>query len=155
MSNIFNRSIPLTENPFKSGTRDYTSKPIAYGMDNSQFSAPWQKDDFAEKNFAAEQTFRSTGPELKKDVKPFVGQLPYSTTPRSYTYPVMQMVPEQTRVSRVCFNEAVENSGPWYLRHWQIWDNAPFLPSLGDVTKDPRYGIQTKGFTTEYMKLPK
>lgn len=154
--NIYQRdAIPLQENPFKSGTRDYTSKPIPYGMDAGSFQAPWQQGDFPDESFAAEQAFRQNAPELKKDIRPFVGQLPYATTPKSYVNPMLQMIPEQTRTSRVCFNEALENSGPWYLRHWQIWDYAPFLPSMGDVTKDPRYGIQTKGFTTDYLKLPR
>jgi len=152
--NIYQRpSIPLQENPFQSGTRDYTSKAIAHGMDRTQFAAPWQQGDFP--NVVTEQQFRYNVPELKKDVRPFVGQLPYTTTPKSYIDPGHRMIPESTQVSRVCFNEALDNSGPFYLRHWQIWDYAPFLPSNGDVGKDPRYGIQTKGFTTEYMPLPR
>ena len=154
--NIYQRPpVPLQENPFRRSTRDQTSRPIAYGLDQTPFAAPWQQDDFPSQSFAAEQAFMSTAPELKKDVRPFTGQLPYATTPRSYMNPGMQMIPETTRVSKVCFNEALENSGPFYLRRWQIWDYAPFLPSIGDVTKDPRYGIQTKGFTTEYMRLPR
>ena len=156
--NIYQRSpVPLQDNPFQNTRSDKTSKVIPYGMDAGGFSAPWQQNDFPDASYQAEQTFRDIGPELKKDIRPFEGQLPYSTTPRSYLNPAMQMVPQQTRIanSRVCFNEALDNSGPWYLRHWQIWDNAPFLPSVGDVTKDPRYGIQTKGFTTDYMKLPR
>lgn len=155
--NIHQRdAAPMQINPYVRSTRDYTSKPIAYGNDNGQFSAPWQQGDFTEKNFDAEQLFRETQPEKQK-VRPFVGQLPYSTTPRSFLNPVTQLIPEQTRSSRVCFNEALEKSGPWYLRHFQLWDtpNAPFLPSAGDLSKDPRYSIQTKGFTTEYMKLPR
>ena len=86
--------------------------------------------------------------------KGFQGQLPYLTSPRLYNTGVQErMIPEDTRVSKVCFNEALEKSGPWYMRYWQIWDYAPFLPSIGDVTKDPRYGQQTRGFTTEYKKL--
>jgi hypothetical protein len=84
----------------------------------------------------------------------FSGQLPMATSPKLYGGDVQdRMIPEETRVSKVCFNEALENSGPWYLRHFQIWDYAPLLPSIGDVTKDPRYGQQTRGFTTEYKKL--
>lgn len=153
--NIYQRSgVPMQENPFKDSQRDRTSTTIPYGLDRSSFAAPWQNDDFPDSSFAAEQSFRSTAPELKKDVRPFVGQLPYATSPKTWVNPGIQMIPEQTRVSRVCFYEALDNSGPFYLRQWPIWDYMPFLPSIGDVTKDPRYGIQTKGFTTEYMKLP-
>lgn len=154
--NIYQRDpIPLQENPFTDSRRDRTSQTIPYGLDRTTFGAPWQENDFPDASYAAEQTFRSTAPELKKDVRPFVGQLPYATTPKTWVNPMIQMIPEQTRVSRVCFNEALDNSGPFYLRQWQIWDYAPFLPSAGDVTQDPRYGIQTKGFTTEYLKIPR
>jgi len=110
-------------------------------------------DDYTSVNFDADQQFKFTAPELKKDLRPYTGQLPYRTTPRSWEHKGNQMIPEPTRVSKVCFNDALENSGPWYLRHWQIWENAPFLPSIGDISKDPRYGMQTKGFTTEYKKM--
>jgi len=154
--NLYQRpGIPLQENPFKSGQRDATSKPIPFGMDKSVFGAPWNGQDFPDSSFAAEQAFRSQAPQMKMDLRPFEGQLPYSTVPKNYLNPGMQMIPEQTRVSKVCFNEALDNSGPWYLRHWTIFDYAPFLPSVGDVSKDPRYGIQTKGFLTDYMKLPR
>src|SRR6476619_6216067 len=106
-TNIFQKSPPpLQENPFKSGKRDYSSQPIPYGNDRSVFNASWQDGDFSDASFTAEQQFRSNAPEMKMDVRPFEGQLPFSTTPRSYLNPGMQMIPEQTRVSKVCFNEA-------------------------------------------------
>jgi hypothetical protein len=154
--NIFQRDpIPLRPNPFTDSRRDGTSKPIAHGLDRAIFDAPWQKNDFPDAAFNAEQQFQSIAPTLKRDVRPFVGQLPYATTPKMWITPGERMIPAPTRVSRVCFNEAVDNSGPFYLRRWQIWDNAPFLPSAGDVANDPRYSIQTKTFTTEYNELPR
>jgi hypothetical protein len=115
--------------------------------------AQFTTGDFPSAAFEADQQFKNLTPGVKRTFNPWQGQLPYSTTPRTYENPMLQMIPEPTRVSRVCFNDALEKSGPWYLRSWQPWENAPFLPSVGDVTKDPRFGEQTKGFTTEYKKL--
>lgn len=125
---------------------------VVHKTANDQFGSLMQ-GDYSSVNFDTEQQFKFNPPGMKKDARPYVGSLPYRTTPRSWEHKGIQMIPETTRVSKVCFNDAVENSGPWYLRHWQIWDNAPFLPSMGDVSKDPRYGMQTKGFTTEYKRM--
>lgn len=113
----------------------------------------FHRQDFSTVNFNAEQDFRYKAKDNKKDVRPFVGSLPFRTTPMSKIMPTHRMIPESTRVSRVCFNDALEQSGPFYLRQWPIWDHLPFLPSTGDVSKDPRYGQQTKGFTTEYKQM--
>jgi len=80
-------------------------------------------------------------------------QLPYQTSARSYDTPELQLIPQQTRVNRVCLNDQYDRDGPAYLRTFQIWDNAPIKPSAGDVTKDPRYGVLTKSFTTSYTTL--
>ena len=81
------------------------------------------------------------------------GQLPYATLPRSIKKVTSErMIPLDTRMecSRSCWNEALAQSGPFYLRHWQIWDNAPFKPSSGDVSIDPRYGANTRQFTKSF-----
>lgn len=140
--------------------RNDISRVIPFGMDANVFSAPWQEQETKDRNsaayYGAESIFRDSVSGVKRKRDPYVGALPYSTTPKTYVDPMIRMVPEPTRVDSVCFKEALERSGPFYLRHWQIWDNAPFLPSNGDVAIDPRYlSAQTKGFTTEYQKLPR
>ena len=147
-------AFPLQENPYQNYYQDTSSRPIANGMDPSVFRTQWGNDDFSSAAFDAEQTFLRTRSGVRKDRRSqFQGQLPYATTPKQWIMPQKQMIPETTRISRACFNEALDESGPFYLRHWQIWDYAPFLPSNGDVTQDPRYGMQTKGFTTDYIPL--
>lgn len=81
-----------------------------------------------------------------------VGALPYATAPRLKRKPTDRMVPIDTksRFSRVCWNDCIDNAGPHYLRWWQIWDYAPFLPTNGDIALDPRYGLDTKKFTEPY-----
>lgn len=129
---------------------------VYHKTDNDVFGT-LMDNDYSAVNFEADQRFKSSvsGVKQNKKSQQFEGQLPYRTTPRSWeNRPTpTQMVPEVTQVSKVCFNEALDNSGPWYLRHWPLWENAPFLPSIGDVSKDPRYAIQTKGFTTEYKQM--
>lgn len=135
-------------------------KPISYFKEREEtqhhqydntFSDLLQAD-MKKRNMDVENKFRNIQQGTKRSTVPFSAQLPYNTTPRARGFS-QRMIPESTRVSRVCFNEALENSGPFYLRHWPIWENAPFLPSVGDVSKDPRYGMQTKGFTTAYRQL--
>ena len=82
------------------------------------------------------------------------GQLPYATTPRTFATPGQdRLVPFSTRdnCTRFTFNEQVASQGPFYLRHWQIFDNAPFKPTAGDITKDPRYNFMTKGRLADYQ----
>jgi len=140
--------------------RNDLSRVIETGMDANVFRAPWQDQETKDRSsyYSVEQEFREQVTGVKKShTNQWEGQLPYQTTPKSNVHTAIQMIPEyRNPVNRVCFREAVDNSGPFYLRHWQIWDNAPFLPSNGDVTLDPKYmSEQTKGFTTEYHKLPK
>jgi hypothetical protein len=138
--------------------RNDVSQVIPFGMDANVFNAPWQEQEIKDKltYYGTEQQFRKNVSGVKRKNDPFVGQLPYMTTAKTYVNPMIQLIPQSTQINRVCFNEALANSGPFYLRHWQIWDNAPFLPSNGDVTLDPKYmSAQTKGFTAEYQKFPK
>lgn len=138
--------------------RDDISQPIPYGMDTGVFSAPWQQSEIQDRraNVDIETKFQENVPGVKRSTDRWEGQLPYSTTPKAYGTPGLQMIPQSTRIDAVCFREALDNSGPFYLRHWQIWDNAPFLPSGGDVSLDPKYhSMQTKGFTSSYLKLPR
>lgn len=129
------------------------SRQINYDQSGNDFSG-FINADYTNENLEAENKFRYSQLSGKKGwQRPYSSQLPYRTTPKTYIQPEYQMIPESTRMSRVCFNEALDKSGPFYLRQWPIWDNAPFLPSVGDVTKDPRYGMQTKSFLTEYRKI--
>lgn len=88
------------------------------------------------KNYDVAATFKQQS--FGRD-RMMTGSLPYATSPRLKRTPVQRMVPMDTRVPRGEWNEALARSGPFYYRHWQIWDNAPFLPSRGDITLDPRY----------------
>ena len=116
----------------------------------NEFSADISSD-FSNINYEADSQLRYTKPDNKRDVPRYSTQLPYLTTPHMVSTSNQQMIPKVGQFSRICFNDALAKSGPFYLRSWQIWDNAPFLPSLGDVTKDPtRMAEQTKGFSTEY-----
>lgn len=105
--------------------------------------------DPRKRNFDVEMSF---WPKFGTD-RMNVGALPYSTAPRLRRRPIERLMPidTKTRFSRACWNECVNNAGPYYLRYWQIWDYAPFLPSRGDVSIDPRYtGLTTKTFTEPY-----
>jgi hypothetical protein len=82
-----------------------------------------------------------------------VGALPYATAPRLRRHPTDRFMPmdTKTRFSRACWNECVNSAGPHYLRYWQVWDYAPFLPSRGNVAIDPRYtGMPTKSYTAPF-----
>ncbi|RKP33268.1 hypothetical protein BJ085DRAFT_31414 [Dimargaris cristalligena] len=126
--------------------------PVHNNFTSDEFGSP-QIADYGKRNFDTEQAFRDTAPSSQSGVRQFSGQLPYATTPRSFENPMTKIIPQPTKMGKVCFNDALDKAGPFYLRQWQIWENAPFIPSLGDVTKDPRYAIQTKGFTTEYTRI--
>src|SRR6478609_2746692 len=81
------------------------------------------------------------------------GSLPYTASPRYRRNMSDRMIPEDTKMSwsRSCWNECLNQAGPWYLRHWQIFDYAPFVPTLGDIVADPRYGtVYTKKTTQTY-----
>ncbi len=80
------------------------------------------------------------------------GSLPYATSPRLKRAPLQRMVPMDTRVPRGEWNEALARAGPFYYRHWQIWDNAPFLPSNGDLALDPRYNSNQMRPSTTTLK---
>ena len=112
-----------------------------------------QNDGF---DINVDQQFRNGGSLINDNfVRRDEMQLPYSVgSRRTFVNPNLYMIPETTQVSRSCFNEALNNSGQFYLRWWTPFDNAPFLPSNGDTDKDPRYlGVQTKSFTSEYLPL--
>lgn len=79
------------------------------------------------------------------------GTLPYATSPRLKRAPLQRLTPEDTRVPRGEWNEALARAGPFYDRWWQIWDYAPFKPSNGDIALDPRYNSnQMRCFTSGY-----
>jgi hypothetical protein len=121
-------------------------KPIKY-IENV-----WGQDIRMDKNKRNFETEMSFWPKFGRD--PLItGALPYTTSPRLRKNPVDRMMPVDTRVSRSCWREALAQAGPHYLRHWPIWDSLPFAPSSGDVTKDPRYGVDTRRFTKPYRSL--
>lgn len=128
---------------------------------DNQYNAMTEQDTPAS-FWSASDAFRDAQRQAnkKRDVRlsRYEGQLPMHTTPRLCKFNQMEsrIEPETTRgVSPRCsFNERVEAQGPFYLRHWQIFDNAPFLPSEGDVTKDPRYSVMTKGHSADYRLVP-
>ncbi len=80
------------------------------------------------------------------------GSLPYATSPRLKKTPLERLVPMNTHVPYGELNEALSRAGPFYLRRWQIWDNAPFLPSRGDVSLDPRFAPNQLKRSTTILK---
>lgn len=80
------------------------------------------------------------------------GSLPYATSPRLKRTPLERMVPMDTHVPFGELKEALSRAGPFYLRRWQIWDNAPFLPSNGDVSLDPRYSANQMKHSTTILR---
>lgn len=111
----------------------------------------WGQDvkvDPRKRNFDVEMSF---WPKFGRD-RMNVGAFPYAGAPRMRKKVHERMIPESTKLtySRACFNECVNAAGPNYLRYWQIWDYAPFLPTNGNIALDPRYGMDTKRFTQPY-----
>ena len=122
--------------------RSIVQKPIKY-VENMFGQAI--RHDVKNRNMETEMSF---WPKFGKE-RLNTGNLPYSTTPRLNSTERPEL-PIDTRVSRVCWNEAVAQAGPYYLRHWPLWDGAPFQPSIGDVSKDPRFGgSHTRQFTQQ------
>ena len=119
-----------------------------------QFAQLTSKDNVTQ-DFSAEQQFREVQTGLKKRTLPFCGALPQLTTPKEHRNPGFRMIPTSTRTAttHTDFARSVEAQGPMYLRQWPSWDSVPFLPSRGDVSLDPRYGMETKGSTTTYVRL--
>lgn len=144
------------KNPFdKNRYIEEKEKSQYYQTDTNMFQEFLSNDA---QDRVAEAQIRKDNTSVKKDARrtQWQGQLPYQTSTRTRENSNVQLIPESTKGHdiKVCFNDALDKSGPFYLRHWQIWDSAPFLPSFGDVTKDPtRTMQQTKGFTTEYKKI--
>lgn len=120
-------------------------KPIKY-VENL-----WGQSIRVDKSKVDFDTEMSFWPKFGKD-RLNMGSLPYTTSPRLKKNIADRIIPVDTQLgcSRACTNEALAQAGPWYLRHWQIWDYAPFKPTSGDVTRDPRYGVNTRQFTKPY-----
>jgi hypothetical protein len=90
--------------------------------------------------------------ETKRDTVPFSGQLPYSTTSKQYNFKgYRQKISESTNLKgqSVCFNTRLAQV-PFYMHHWQPFENMPFVPFNGDVLKDPRYSQTTNNFSNKY-----
>jgi len=121
-------------------------KPIKY-VENYWGQAI--RTDPRNKNYDIEASF---GPKQFGVARMNEGSLPFTTSPRLRKQTGERMMPEGTKFlwSRSCWNECVNSAGPWYYRHWQIWDYAPFLPTSGNVSLDPRYGANTRQFTEPF-----
>lgn len=146
-----------------SNYRDLQYVPDGKFQDQSQVQAVVQKPvkyienvwgqairtDPRNKSYQVQQSFL---PQTYGKERMNTGSLPFNTSPKLRRQVTDRMIPEGTKMmwSRSCWNECLNNAGPWYLRHWQIWDYAPFLPTNGDVSLDPRYGMDTKKFTESY-----
>lgn len=73
---------------------------------------------------------------------------------KTFINPDTYMIPKTTQVSRVCFNEELNNAGPFYLRHWptQLPDVQKKIDN--NMDNDPRYYMKTTNlFSSEYKKL--
>lgn len=82
--------------------------------------------------------------------KPLSSSLPYSTVPKIRNSERIKL-PQPTlfKGQKICFNDAV-NSVPFYERSFQY--PAQISPrDYIDYDKDPRYGIQTKLFVSDYV----
>lgn len=149
-NDLFIRNPKPIEKPQYVKEREET---VVYKSDNNNLWGELMRDDYSTVNFDADNRFKFNAPQNKKDVKPYVGSLPHKTTPKTYELPQLQMIPETTRVSKVCMNDAINNAGPWYLRQWPRFQDFPFKPSLGDISRDPRYGLITRNESVEYKRL--
>jgi hypothetical protein len=110
-----------------------------------------QQDQGIGKGYYAESI-----PNRKVDTRPYSAQLPYSTTAKSYVLntnaPRMEAAqPTRFKGQNVCFNEALEQHAFYNLSFYNF-DNVPVKPSVPDVTKDPRYGMITKYFNSDYYQ---
>ena len=121
---------------------------------NSEFSYLTEFDQ-GQNNAFLDNTFRSKQTQWKVDTRPFQGQLPFQNTAFAYNIDAIRNEPIVTKYKgqKVIFNDALHESGPFYLRQWPIWDNFPILPTCGDVTLDPRYSIQTNIKSGQYKQL--
>ena len=133
----------------------------AYLQDQFQVQALVQKPIKYIENYWGQELRRQKQTDLENEMSFWpkfgkdrlnMGSLPYTTSPRLKKNISDRIIPMDTQLgcSKACWNEALAQAGPWYLRHWQIWDNAPIKPSAGDLSKDPRYGVQTRQFTKPY-----
>lgn len=90
----------------------------------------------------------SYGPRFQQS---YSEQLPSAGQSVRYSYD--QMVPEPTRITRVCMNKTFE-SVPFYERSFPIVDAFPVKPTMGEIGDDPRYKmISTKTNTSEYKQV--
>ena len=110
---------------------------------------------FTKKDNSVYQTYQnkhSFPKETKRDTRPFSDQLPYHTTSKQFNYQgyrpkIAQLT--NTRGNSVCFNSQLAKT-PFYLYHWQPFEDMPYIPFNGDVFKDPRYAKATNNFSNEY-----
>jgi hypothetical protein len=76
-------------------------------------------------------------------------ELPFNTSTRSFETPINQLIPKNTRVSRVWTNEDL-NSCPFYERYWPLDGAKKVIP---DVSKDPRYDVKIGENLSGYKAL--
>jgi hypothetical protein len=91
--------------------------------------------------------------ENKRDTVPFSGQLPCVTVPKQYNFRGTRpdiALSTNTKGSNICFNTESAKT-PFYLRHFRPFPNDQSF--VGDVTKDPRYGVITNNFSNKYAHL--
>lgn len=106
------------------------------------------RSDKSKKNYDVESSFQTTS--FGKD-RMIQGSLPFATSPRLKRNVTDRNLPVNTTISRVCFNDCLNEGGRFHDRYWVDWNNHAFLPTTGDVTKDPRYGENTRSFTKPYL----
>lgn len=76
----------------------------------------------------------------------------YRMMPRTFPNPMVRSVPESTREtgSRIRLDDQMAEADI-SSRTFDQFKYAPYVPSAGDVGRDPRYAIQTKGAVGDYQ----
>ena len=80
----------------------------------------------------------------------FEGQLPYSTSAKTYKVPTDQLIPSYTRDKSSHLHAKNANHEPFYNRYWTQFPN-DIPPVFGNPENDPRYSsIQTNLLKQDY-----
>ncbi len=76
----------------------------------------------------------------------------YQMMPRVMNDPMARIFPTSTKEigEKLRLNDSFDQA-KMSSRQFDLFDNAPFIPSVGDVGKDPRYAIQTKNASGDYQ----
>jgi hypothetical protein len=99
------------------------------------------------------QSFYTSYPKLRHDLKLHQGELPVSTTPKLYRNIQDRLIPEETFNEWSCIREDQSKSIPFQRSPWSIFDNIPIQaqPQPDITMKNPSYNASF----TRYFASPK